>query len=88
MWDMNEVISVRHVRDYVLDIEFDDGTCGEADLACYLQRGPIFAPLSEVDYFKQVRIDGGTIAWPNGADIAPERVYELLVNLTAGKPGR
>lgn len=78
MWDMQEVVRVRYVRDYVCYIAFDDGTAGELDLAGYPHRGPIFAALAEGDLFRQVGIEGGTLAWPNGADIAPERLYELI----------
>jgi hypothetical protein len=81
MWDMNDIVQVVYVRDHVLRVEFDDGTGGEVDLAAYPERGPIFAPLSDVDFFKMVRIEGGTLSWPNGADIAPERIYERVAGI-------
>ena len=68
MWDMNDITCVRHVRGYVCYIEFDDGSSGEIDLAAYLNKGPIFAALADIDVFKQVRIEGGTLSWPNGDD--------------------
>lgn len=78
MWDMNDIERVEYVRDYLLYVEFDDGTAGEVDLARYVGSGPVFVPLKDVEFFKKVGIEGGTLAWPNGADIAPERVYEML----------
>ena len=71
-----DVIEVRHVREYVVWVKFEDGTSGEVDLSGSL-RGPVFEPLRNVDYFKQVSVDPeiGTIAWPNGADIAPDTLY-------------
>lgn len=72
-----EVRRARHVQDYVLHLEFEDGLEGDVDFSPYLRRGPIFAPLADPSYFARFIVEGGTVAWPNGADIAPERLYEL-----------
>ncbi len=70
------VTAVRHLRDFVLWMKFEDGTEGEIDLSSELW-GPVFEPLKQLDYFKKVAVaEYGTIAWPNGADIAPEFLYE------------
>jgi hypothetical protein len=39
-------------------------------------RGPVFEPLKSPAYFRRFFLDGGTVAWPNGADIAPEALYQ------------
>jgi len=84
MWDMNEVTRLEYQGAYTYYIEFDDGTSGDIDFTDYLRRGPIFAALAEEGQFEQARIEGGTIAWPNGADIAPETLYELLERRNRG----
>ena len=80
MWDMNDIRAVRYVRGHVLHVEFDDGLAGEIDLSDYPRKGPIFSPLADLEFFKKARVEGGTLSWPNGADIAPERIYELVQN--------
>ena len=74
---MNDIRSARYVRDYVVHIEFDDGLEGDVDLSSYLGKGPIFAPLAELSYFKQFTLEGGTLAWPNG-DSNSERLIRLV----------
>ena len=78
MWELNEVTSIEYRRDYVYHVVFDDRTEADVDFSEYIGRGPVFEPLRELAFFSQARIEGGTIAWPNGADIAPETLYEKV----------
>jgi hypothetical protein len=73
------VVAVNYVRDYTLRVRFADGVEGEIDLAAELD-GEIFQPLRERDYFQQVRVNPElhTIVWPNGADFAPEFLYDRI----------
>jgi hypothetical protein len=70
------------VNDYRLRIGFSDGAVKEVDLAGELH-GDIFEPLKELDFFLQVSVnpDTRTIEWPNGADFAPEFLYETGVEI-------
>jgi hypothetical protein len=76
---MNDVVEVRYVRDYIVWLRFQDGTVGEVDISASF-RGPVFEPLRDVAFFKQVRVDPeiGTIVWPNGADVAPEVLHDRV----------
>ncbi len=60
---------------YRLYLVFDDGCEKTVDFREWL-RGPIFEPLKNLRYFRRFFLDGWTVAWPNGADIAPETLYE------------
>jgi hypothetical protein len=61
-----------------LDLTFKDGTRKRVNLLPLLD-GPIFVPLQAPEYFARVELDSvaGTVVWPNGADIAPETLYDL-----------
>ena len=87
-WHLNDVVEVRVTGDRVVYLRFDDGLSGELDLHEYMGTGPVFDPLKNDDFFRRVRLEGGTVAWPNGADIAPETLYaklEALQKATASK---
>ena len=60
-------------------VEFVDSTAGEIDLSGELW-GEVFEPLKDPDMFRQMTLDPelGTLVWPNGADFAPEFLYEKL----------
>jgi hypothetical protein len=70
--DVVRVTSVRVLGHYRLQLGFSDGSSRDVDLAGELQ-GPVFEPLTDPDYFAQVRVDDelGTVVWPNGADLDP-----------------
>ncbi len=76
MWNMNDMTHLEYKHQYVYHIVFDDGTEGDIDFSQYIKRGKVFQPLAVPAFFQQARIEGGTIAWPNGVDIAPETLYE------------
>ncbi len=61
-----------------LRLTFHDGVRKQVNLLGLL-RGPIFEPLLDPAFFRRVLLDpvAGTVVWPNGADVAPETLYEL-----------
>ncbi|MCF7986733.1 MAG: DUF2442 domain-containing protein [Methylovulum sp.] len=76
---MNKVIEITYQQAYVFYVVFDDGICGNVDFSEYIGKWAIFEPLRNLDLFRAASIEGGTIAWKNGADIAPESLYEKLL---------
>jgi hypothetical protein len=51
---------------------------GEVDLSERLF-GPVFEPLKLESFFRRVTLDEyGAPCWPNGADLAPDALYEML----------
>ena len=75
------IIRAEHITDHRVHLWFNDGTDGQVDLGGSLD-GPIFEPLRNVDYFRQSHLEGHTLAWPNGADFAPEYLHELIHSST------
>jgi hypothetical protein len=75
MGTLVRVQSVEPREGYTVDVHFTDGSQREINLAPYLQ-GPIFEPMrKDFSLFRSMRVEGGTIVWPNGADIDPDVLY-------------
>ena len=74
-----EVIAAQYVEDFTIHIRFADGTEGDVDLGSELH-GEMFEPLKDPAVFRTfvVHPDFHTLSWPNGADFAPEFLYEKV----------
>jgi len=74
------VVEVKPLGKKRVFLRFEDGVSGEVDLGSILEFTGILAPLLDDAEFAKVRVDVdlGTIVWPNGADVAPELLYDRL----------
>jgi hypothetical protein len=72
------VVEVIYLEGYRLRLRFNDGVTKDVDLEQELY-GEIFEPLRDKQQFQQGRVnrETNTIEWPNGADFAPEFLYEM-----------
>ena len=72
------VTEVKVVGAHSLELAFDNGVHKRVCLRRELY-GPIFEPLRAPIYFAQAFLDpdSGTVAWPNGADFAPDFLMQL-----------
>jgi hypothetical protein len=72
------IVGVEVSGPHSLALTFKDGRRKRVNLVRLLE-GPIFEPLRDPVFFARVMLDpvAGTVVWPNGADIAPETLYQL-----------
>jgi hypothetical protein len=73
-----KVSNAKYHKDYSLELVFSDGLKSIVDLRDELE-GPVFEPLNDIMLFKSFTLNRWTIEWENGADFAPEFLYELAV---------
>lgn len=71
-----EIIDAKIIKNFVVEFTFDNFQKRTVDLRAFLGKG-VFKPLLKQKNFRQMKVDAelGTICWPNGADIAPDRLY-------------
>jgi hypothetical protein len=80
------VTKVSYIEGYQLYLTFNNGLQKAVDLKDELD-GEIFQPLTDLVFFQQVYLNDetGTIEWPNGADFAPEFLFEIGVEVQQKK---
>ena len=71
-----EITDVKYLRDYKIKLIFNSGESKTVDLSEELT-GKVFEPLKDKSYFQTFTIKYNTIEWSNGADFAPEFLFEL-----------
>jgi hypothetical protein len=74
-----DITAVDVVRHGLLKLTFADGLRGEVEVLDRM-RGPVFKQARTPDGFAKVRVDPetGTVVWPDGADLAPDTLYERV----------
>jgi len=74
------VVAVHPLPAFCLQVRFQDGTSGVVDLSVLLagESAGVFAALREPGMFESVRIEHGTVAWPNEIDLAPDAMYAAI----------
>ena len=66
------VREVKALDGFKLRLTLTDGSEIERDVSRLLV-GPIFDPVrKDPSFFARVRVEGGTVVWPNGADLCPD----------------
>ena len=73
------VKEAKYLHDYVLWLRFNNEVEGEIDLSSELE-GEVFGPLKDIQKFKSFKVDPvlNTVVWENGADLAPEFLYDHI----------
>ena len=76
MTQLIRVQSVAPLDGRMVRVVFTNREQRDIDLSPYIASGPIFEPVrGDTTFFRSVLVEGGTIAWPNGADIDPDVLY-------------
>jgi hypothetical protein len=83
------VVAVRPEINKSLVVQFVDGTTGRVELAGFLAgraiEGTVFEALRDERVFSQAIVLDGAVRWPNGADLAPDSMYDAIRSGVAGR---
>jgi hypothetical protein len=76
---MLEVKNAEYMGDYVINLSFNNGRSGAANLeqTLFNDNRPVFALLREKSNFRKFRVEHSTIVWSDELDIAAEYLFFL-----------
>jgi hypothetical protein len=75
MSHLEEVTKVSPLAGYKLELRFKSGDHRVFDCSPYLNKG-LFQALQNEAVFRQVKLCGGSVAWPGGLDLSPETLFD------------
>lgn len=74
-----EVISALPLDDTRVLVKFSNGENRIFDMSPYFEF-PVFQALKSPRFFRCVRVEHGTLTWPNDADLCPETIYAKSIS--------
>lgn len=82
-----DLVQATPLEGYKVHFRFADGLAADVDLSYLIGCGPVFEPLRDIDFFRELEINetGVTVEWPNEADIAPETLYDHVQRAVYGE---
>ncbi len=76
---MIKILEARYLGNFQIALIFSDGKEGTFDgRALLLRSGTLLEPLRDENYFQRFFLDIGTLCWPNGLELSPSRLYEIV----------
>lgn len=79
IWMYWDVVEVKWEPDYCLFVKFKDGLAGRVRFRPEELTG-VLTPLRDAQFFAQVFIDCGAVAWPGDIDLAPDAMYAQVAS--------
>ena len=79
-----DIVAAEARADFRLWVRFEDGLEGEVDLSHLVGSGVFQRWADDPREFHEVAVDSesGTVVWPGGLDVAPDRLYDTIAAST------
>ena len=79
-----DVTAFEILSDYKIKLTLSNGKTGVFCVKPYLEKG-IFTELKDYNYFRNAKIEYGTICWSHGQDFSPETIEMRMVEVKSKK---
>lgn len=78
---LKNIVEYKILDNYSIWLKYDDGVNGIIDLSDYLKY-PVFAPIQNVKFFNQLKIEGGrNVYWNDVLDLCPDALYIKITGI-------